>query len=117
MSIFFFPLDWQALNPETLECSAFSFKVMNTQNPDNSVIHQGEILLICTNCMSRLNGSISRDLSRIFRLVNLFKRIKESLNSHPGFPEDFSGGGQEGPLQWSDEIFITMCSCIKLRAS
>lgn len=32
MSLIFFPLDWQALNPETLECSALSFKVMNTQN-------------------------------------------------------------------------------------
>lgn len=72
MNIFFFSLDRQALNPETLECSALSFKVMNTQNPDNSVIHQGEILLICTKCMGRLNGSISCDLSRILCLVNLF---------------------------------------------
>lgn len=68
----FFSLDWQALNPETLECSACSFKVMNTRNPDNRVIHQGEILLICTKSMGRLNGSISRDWSRIFCLVNLF---------------------------------------------
>lgn len=66
----FFCLDWQALNPETLESAALSFKVMHTRNPDNSVIHQRESLLECTKRTGRLNGYINRDLSRI--LSSLF---------------------------------------------
>ena len=49
--------------------------------------------------------------------IYLFKRIKGSLDTLTRFTKDFSSGGQEGPLQWSDEIFITICSCIELRAS
>lgn len=48
-------------------------------------------------------------------LIYLFKRIKENLSSHLAFSEDFSSAGQDGPLQWGDEIFIPVCSCLKLR--
>ena len=51
--------------------------------------------------------------------VNLFKRIKENLNNHPGLPGGLvhSTAGREGPLQQSDDIFIMIYCYIELRSS